>query len=295
MSFRQIVMISVCILFPALSAAGQTLTFSVKTEEVRIDVLVTDDDKPVTDLLADNFEVRDNGVPQVIESVSYQKVPTSATLVLDMSRSVTGKLFEQLKGAGNELLNGLRDKDRAALITFSHSVMLDSPRTTVLDRVKLALHRTQPRSSGNTSLLDASYTGLIYAESKADRPLLVIFSDGLDTTSWLTEEEVLESAQGSDVVVYTISAGRLPNNDFLRDLAKYTGGSFFKVESTEDLGSIFRAILEEFRHRYLLTYSPQGVKRSGWHEIEVRVRKHRYDKIQARPGYMMESTEDGTE
>jgi len=292
MSFRQIVMIAVFIIFPTLLATGQTSTFSVKTEEVRIDVLVTDDGKPVIDLHAENFEVRDNGVPQVIETVSYQRVPTSATLVLDMSRSVTGELFEQLKRAGNELLNGLRDKDRAALITFSHSVMLDSPRTTDLDSVKLALHQLQPRSSGNTSLLDVSYTGLIYAESKADRSLLVIFSDGLDTTSWLTEEEVLESAKRSDVVVYTISAGRLPDNDFLRDLAKYTGGYFFKIESIENLGAIFRGILDEFRHRYMLTYSPRGVKKSGWHEIEVRVRKHRYDKIQARPGYMMESTED---
>jgi len=235
--------------------------------------------------------VRDNGVRQVIESVSYQEAPTSATLVLDMSGSVSGNLIDRLKGAGSQFFLGLRDRDRAALLTFSSKVKLESPLSTDFERVKLDLNRIKAQSFGNTSLIDASYAGLIYADSVPDRSLLVVFSDGLDTTSWLSEEDVLESAKQSDVVVYTISAGGLRDYDFFRDLAKTTGGSFFKIEDTQDLKSVFLNILEEFRHRYLLTYSPRGVKRSGWHEIKVKVKKHSHDEVRARPGYMIESTE----
>ena len=109
-----------------------------------------------------------------------------------------------------------------------------------------------------------------------------MFSDGLDTSSWLTSEAVLEAAKRSDAVVYAVSAGQLQNRTFLRDLSKFTGGTLLKVESTKNLSAVFLSILEEFRQRYLLTYSPRRVSSSGWHRLVVRV-KHRNVKVMARP------------
>jgi hypothetical protein len=66
-----------------------------------------------------------------------------------------------------------------------------------------------------------------------------------------------------------------------------TGGQLFEVDSTRDLAAAFVAILEEFRQRYLVSYSPQDVARGGWHTLEVRV-KHRGTRkltVKARPGY----------
>ena len=71
---------------------------------------------------------------------------------------------------------------------------------------------------------------------------------------------------------------------FLRDLSEVTGGRLFSIESTKDLASTFAGILEEFRMRYLVSYSPQGVALGGWHRLEVRV-KHRGATVKARPGY----------
>ncbi len=267
-----------------LSAGAQVTTFSVRTEEVRIDVLVSKDGKPVEGLKADDFTVLDNDVPQILESASFQQIPISATLVLDMSRSVAGKQLDDLKAAGSALIKGLKEDERAALITFSHTIKLDSPLTMDLDRVEDALARIQPQSFGKTSVIDASYAGLVQAESSADRPMLIVFSDGLDTSSWLTSEMVLEAAKFSDTVVYTVSVGRLPERKFLRDLSKITGGSPFEIGSTENLSEVFLSILEEFRHRYLLTYLPQDLSDFGWHKVEVRV-KQRGVEVKHRPGY----------
>jgi len=275
-----------------LAASAQIPTFSVKREEVRIDVLVTDSGRPVENIQASDFEVLDNGVRQTIESASFQEIPASVILVLDMSGSVAGRLMDHLKKAGFDLLDNLREGDRAALITFNHAVTLGSTLTSDLQAVRQALDRTQPRSFGKTSLIDASYAGLIHAESKADQPLIIVFSDGLDTSSWLTDEAVLESARRSDAIIYAVSAGNLPDRKFLRELTKTTGGFLIEVESSGDLGSVFVDILKEFRQRYLLTYVPTGVEKGGWHELEVKVNNHRYDKISARQGYLREGAKN---
>jgi VWFA-related protein len=286
LSYRCLASLSAVILAASLQVYSQTPTFSVKTEEVRIDVLVAENGRPVKGLGAGDFEVRDNGVPQKIEFIGFEQIPISVTLALDMSSSVTGNLLEHLKTAGHGLLDHLRKGDRAALITFTHAVTLGSPLASDIEHVKTALNAAQSLQSGTTSLIDASYAGLILAESKSERPLLIVFTDGLDTSSWLRGEAVLDIARRSDTVVYAVSAGRLPNSTFLRDLCKFTGGSLFEVESNRDLGTVFLGIMQEFRERYLLTYSPKGVSDGGWHTVQVRV-KHRNAKIMARPGYQV--------
>jgi VWFA-related protein len=283
LSTMMLVLVALAGTVPSVS---QTPTFSIKTEEVHINVLVTENGKPVRGLIADDFEVRDCGVRQTIEYVSLEQNPVSVTLVLDMSNSVAGALLQNLKAAGNELLGRLRKGDRAALITFNQTVRLDAASTSNIGQVKTALDqaRTQSPRAADTSLIDASFTGLINAESKTDLPLVVVFTDGMDTSSWLTQEEVVEAAKRGDAVVYAVSAGRLPGRAFLRDLTEATGGTAFEVESMNDLGRVFASIIEEFRVRYLLTYSPAGVSKSGWHPLAIRVNR-RNVKITARTGY----------
>jgi VWFA-related protein len=120
-------------------------------------------------------------------------------------------------------------------------------------------------------------------ESEAGRSLLIVFSDGVDTSSWLTAESVLETARRGEVVVYGIEIGS-PRDSFPRAISEATGGRLFALESTKDLSTVFSRILEEFRVRYLISYSPEGVTSTGWHQLEVRVRK-RGATVRARPGY----------
>jgi Ca-activated chloride channel homolog len=268
----------------AVSLVGQVPTISVKTEEVRVDALVTANDKPVHGLSAADFEVFDNGVPQKINSAVQERTPFNAVLVLDMSASVAGARLFHLKNAGRMFLDDLKEDESAALVTFSHAVSLDADLTAEISRVKAKLDEAQP--SGTTSVVDASYAGLLVAESRPGRPLLIVFSDGLDTSSWLTGDAVLDTARRSDAVVYAISAGQHPKMTFLQDLTQFTGGAIYRIESTQNLGTVFLGILEEFRQRYLLTYVPGSALKAGWHRLEVRV-KGRGLKIKARPGYFI--------
>ena len=288
---RRLRMLAILIMIDALYTSAPVPTFRVRTEEVRIDMLVTDHGKPVTSLRETDFEVFDNGVPQQINYAGFQQTPIDAILVLDMSASVAGESFENLRNAGSQFLDALKKSERAALITFGDTISLGSPLSDDVNRVKNALD--QAKTTGDTSMIDACYAGLMLAEFKASRPLLVVFSDGLDTFSWLSSDMVLEVAKHRNSVVYAVSAGQLPRQTFLRDLIKITGGSLFEIESTGNLSAVFLSILEEFRQRYLLTYSPQGVSKSGWHELIIRA-KDRNLEIKARPGYQASSrSEEG--
>lgn len=291
MIHKQVTLLAVLVTAGALNAFPQDHTFSVAAEEVRVEVFVAENGKPVLDLTAADFEVLDNGIPQEIQYAGPQKeTPISATLVFDMSRSVAGRLLDRLRSAAHGFLADLRKEDCVALITFNNAVVLGAPLTKDIAQVKRALDQAQ--SFGNSSLIDASYAGLVLAESGPELPILIIFSDGLDTFSWLTAEAVLDTAKQSDVVVYAISTSRLTDESYLSNLVELTGGVLFEIESVENLSSVFLSILNEFRQRYLVTYIPTGVSVSGWHTVEVRV-KDRLARIRARPGYMRKSQENG--
>ncbi len=293
MTRRRLALLAIFLMAEAVTAAAQKADFSTTSEEVPMDVHVTENGKPVAGLGPDDFEVFDNGVLQEINSASLQKqAPISVTLVFDMSSSVVGQLLDDLKEAARGFLGDLKKEDHAALIMFNNAVVLGSPPTRDFEQVKLALDQAQPY--GKTSLIDGSYAGLVLAETRPDQPLLIIFSDGLDTFSWLTSEAVLDTAKSNDAVVYAVSTGRLPKKTFLSDLTSLTGGSLLEVKSTGDLLGVFLGILEEFRQRYQVYYTPRGVSEGGWHKVEVRV-KNRSVKVRARPGYLRNSSGKSSE
>lgn len=277
---RQIVL-SLAVMSVGAVVSAQTPSFSSGIESVRVDVLVTANGRPVLGLQPWDFEVRDNGVLQHVDLASFEEIPLNVVLALDMSASVDAERLRHLRSAGRTLLDGLRETDQAALITFSHFVSQEAPLTSDVGRARAALDDAVP--SGQTSLVDASFTGMMIGESDVGRSLMIVFSDGVDTRSWLEPDAVLEIARRGDVVVYGVEVGNR-RFSFLRDLSEVTGGRSIQVESTRDLNATFRQILGEFRRRYLISYSPQGVMAGGWHRLDVRV-KGRNLTVRARPGY----------
>jgi len=265
-----------------VAARAQEPRFSSSIEAVRLDVLVTLDGRPVRDLGPEEFEVRDNGVLQKVDLVSFEEIPLNVVMALDTSASVEGARLGHLRDAVAALVGGLRPDDRAGLVTFSHVVAEACHPTGDFAEVRAAIDRA--RASGDTYLNDGAYAGLVLAESGERRPLLVVFSDGLDTSSWLTPDEVLEAAKRVDTVAYAVTTERYLMPQFLRDLADATGGDLLRVSSTEDLAASFLRILDEFRYRYLVSFTPSGVAKGGWHDLRVRVRRSRVD-VRARPGY----------
>jgi Ca-activated chloride channel homolog len=266
-----------------LAPGGTAAQFRTGVEAVRVDVLVTERGRPVKGLTKDDFEIRDNGVLQQIDYVSLEELPLNLVLVLDTSGSLSDERLARLGAAAGVLLEGLQEDDQAALITFNHAVEQRAPLASDLAEVRAALARLT--GGGYTALADAAYAGMMLAQSDADRALVVVLSDGIDTISWLPPAAVVDTAKRSDLVVYSVYTGGPWTPALLRDLASATGGSVFENVSADRLRGTFAAIAKEFRERYVVTYSPRGVAPAGWHTLGVRI-KGRRAAIKARPGYM---------
>jgi len=271
-----------CVAEAVGGGGNQQATFSARRESVRVDVLATDSGQILRGLQAADFEVRDNGVLQTVDLVSFQQIPLNVILALDTSGSVIGDRLDDLRRACAALLGRLTVEDKVALLTFSHVVSVRQRLTSEIALVRGALEDAPP--AGDTALVDGTYTAMLLEQPDGARNLLIVFSDGLDTASWLAPERVLESARRADVVVYAAASREAEESPFLEDVTKLTGGGLVKLQSSKDLSATFLRILDEFRNRYLLSYSPSGVPASGWHKLDVRL-KGRRGTLKARAGY----------
>lgn len=257
-------------------------TFKAAVDGVRVDVMVVDGTrKPFRGLTLDDFEIRDNGVPQKVDVISFGEVPLSVTLAFDLSESVAGERLIQLQRSVRALADALEPRDESAFLTFDKAVTLRCPMSANVTCVRSALDGVTP--AGQTALVDGAFSGIVVGESEVGRSLLMVFSDGMDTASYMSPALVLDAARQSDVVAYAVTtAGRRP--EFIDNLAELTGGRVLEAKSDADLSATFRAVLDEFRYRYLVTYTPTGVPREGWHKLDVRV-KRPGARVRARPGY----------
>lgn len=278
----------------AVLRAEQQPTFRAAVDVVRIDASVMNGLIPVAGLTAANFVVTDNGVAQTLDSVSLDTVPLNLMLVLDTSGSLAGERLTHLIEAMNGLVKSLRPEDTAALMTFSEPVRLAVKPTR--DRAPLIDALTGLQADGSTSVNDAVFFALQLRPPDAgeSRPVLLLFSDGRDTSSWLRNEHVIEATKRSGVLVHVVElvadewmgmrSGEIRPSKFLGELADTGGGRRWFAKSSRDLRELFGKALNELRARYLLTYSPNGVSREGWHDVKVSLKNARGD-VTARPGY----------
>jgi Ca-activated chloride channel homolog len=286
---------------PAPQAPAQAPTFSTRTEAVRIDVLVSENGRPVLGLQPGDFEVRDNRVLQRVDLVSFDQVPLTVVFAFDVSESVRGQRLLDLRAAARSALDALRPEDEAALVTFSAAVARPCDATLEHQCIAAALVRVAP--GGGTALVDAVYAGMKVGARETSRVLMIVFSDGLDVSSWLTPEAVIQAARRADVVAYAVTVGQQSNSfprgpdyeralsrvldseRFLKQMADVTGGKVLELESTRNLDTVLSSILGEFRQRYLIGYVPRNVSRDGWHDLQVSVRGRQGATVRARSGY----------
>jgi VWFA-related protein len=291
-------------------AAGQTFRSGV--DAVQVDVLVTEGNRPVKGLTAGDFELRDNGVVQQIDAVAVDDVPVTLMLALDVSESVKGAPLEHLRAAIGAAGEALSPRDRLSLLTFSHQLDLAASPTADSAVVGSAAQAVEAR--GATALYDAALTALVTRQRIDGRAVLLLFSDGADTSSWLDPRAVIDAAQRSDVVIYGVTLrhqteqrnarearqNRLERDwfreapasfgrQFLSLLTEDTGGTVLVAERSDQLRETFVRVVSEFKSRYILSYTPRGVEGGGWHSIDVSLKGKRGD-VTARRGYLRESS-----
>jgi Ca-activated chloride channel homolog len=274
--------------------------FAAQVDSVYVDAFVMADGRPVTGLAPGNFELRDEGVVRPAELVRVEALPLVSVLAFDASASVSGETLRALRESGSLFLSALVDADQAGLMTFDHEVAWRVPPTTDKQQVARALAALQPR--GGTALFDALFAAVTMPTASA-RPLVVVFSDGRDSASWLDERRVRGALARSSALVHIVGVvpSRLPSASVgerirpvgtnhplhvrvLRELAESTGGRFWPADSPGKLGPAFAGIAEAMRRRYLLRFEPAAGAKPGWRRLEVRL-KNTSGEVQARPGY----------
>lgn len=192
--------LAIGVVLGALVAPQQQPVFRARVDDILVPVAVQRDGRPVSGLTGADFELRDNGVVQSIESTALEQVPIDATLVLDLSGSVAGPVLQRLKAAVRDAAGALRNEDHLGLVEASH-VLHQVFDLRSRDAGALPLDGLGAAGGGGTSLYDAVAAVLMRPSAPGRRQLVVVFTDGVDSSSIIGEAAVQRLAQLSDVVV----------------------------------------------------------------------------------------------
>jgi VWFA-related protein len=277
------------IVMGTLVAPGQSQApvFRSVTDAVAIDVAVSAGNRPVADLKAGDFAVMDNGVPQIVLDLTREAMPIAVSLIVDTSGSVRGPLFAALCRAVDDVSTRLAAGDTIRLVQFSEHLGLGDALSPQAGRTLSA--RLRP-PAGYTSLLDALAVGLISEPRPGWREMAIVFTDGRDTTSIVSDDAVVELARRSNAAVFVValagaSGGALPHEKLLRAVTGLSGGRLAAIARNQDLSRSFVQALDDFRTSYVVRYEPKGVERRGWHDLEVSIPGRTGYTIRARKGY----------
>lgn len=211
----------------------------------------------VPDLEQADFTVMDNGRPADIALFSNESQPFTAVVMLDTSASMTANL-KLLNRAAEQFLLRLLPVDKAQVGAFNDKIQLSGEFTNDRDALIGALNDLY---FGNpTRLNDAIATSLDALQGIDGRRVILVFTDGEDTSSRIGFKTVQERARDEEVMVYSIGleseyfngmrvVRSRPSRD-LRKIADETGGGYFELQKTADLAPTFTRVAQELRSQY---------------------------------------------
>lgn len=273
----------------AQDAAGTAGTFRSNVDLVSLNVIVTDNhDKFVTGLTQKDFAVFENGAPQDVSFFAATNVPLDLAILLDMSSSMSDKMTT-VQEAAIGFASHLRPADRVAVIGIRDSARtlheLDSDVKGACD----AIRRTT--AGGGTALYNALYTTIKQlqkvhvAEGDVRRQAIAVLTDGDDTTSIVSFDDVLALAKQAGIAVYTIalkspyptialaSQKYFSESEFaMKSLAQETGARAFFPSDISQLAGVYTMITDELSNQYSIGYTSNNQRQDGsFRRIMVRV------------------------
>ncbi len=276
---RAALLVPAALIASSASSFAQQPLFSARVDTVRVDVDVSRSDRPVLGLGAGDFEVFDNGIRPNVDLIASSALPVNVVLVLDTSKSLDATERAHLTAAGTTVVDALRPDEQAAFVTFSQRIAIRSLFSA--DKAALKTLIAAPTPAGDTALNDAAHAAMLVGTAAAGRPIVILFSDGEDTASFLDDQAVLDMARRAEAVVCAVSLGQ--KGGVLPELTDLTGGTFVRETSLARVAKRFAEILESFRRRYVISFTPTGVPGDGWHKLSVRVKGG--GQVRARTGY----------
>ena len=290
----------------AIDVQAQVSTFRSSVDLVALNVVVTDSaNKFVTGLGQTDFAVFEDGIQQDVSFFGSADVPLDLAILLDTSASMTDKL-ETAQKAAIGLVSTLRAGDRVSVIDIKDGTRILFPMSDDAAGATSAILTTIAR--GGTALYNGTYlalkemTKLGRGNGEVRRQAIVVLSDGADTASLLSYDDVLDLAKQSGIAIYTISlrsksellrASRngqpyFSQSDFaMKSLAQETGAKAFFTADVAELAGIYSAIADELASQYALGYTSKNPRIDGaYRRVIVQVPIKPGVRTRTRNGYL---------
>jgi Ca-activated chloride channel family protein len=275
--------------------AGQQ-TFRTATELVSVPATVIGRNNILLKGLAiDDFEVLEDGKPQTLtlftEGAPGPSIPLHLGLLLDTSESMD-KNLSAATSAAIRFVNALEEAVDVTFVDFSTEVRVS--RFVAASYAHLFERIRDNKAEGSTALYDAVALYLAAAEQQDGQKVLLLYSDGLDSTSTTGYGALVEMLRRNNVMVYSIGyvenlgSSRATGQIRLNDMAHQTGGESFYPIGREALDKAYERILEEIKSRYTLGYVSTNKATDGkWRKVQVRVKdtSAKGARVRTRPGY----------
>jgi len=231
--------------------------------------------RPVADLAANDFSVREDGVAQKLTRFErLENLPIHVAVLLDTSASMEPSLTQATAAALKFFQQAITPRDRGALIPFNDRPTLAVKMTNRKD--DLAAGLAGLKAERGTALYDSVVFSLFYFNGIKGQRALLVLSDGKDENSRFRFDQALDFARRAGVAIYTIGLD-IGRSDFetrkvLKTFAEETGGRSFFIKQAAELDAIYAAIQRELRSRYLLAYQSTNFERSNrFRTVEVDV------------------------
>ena len=287
-----------CLALLALASDGGAATpsFQVSTDVVELDVSVRGaDGRPVEGLQIGDLAVYEDGVPQACRFLQWEEEPLSVVLMVDASASL-GPQFERLRQAGREFVRALRPQDEVELRAFSARSTVIEDMTKDHARVVRSLDALDPE--GDTSLHDAVYIALSDHRTgpppEGRRSLAVLLTDGRDTRSLLSDDQVIQRARERRALsIYSVGLLGAPDplanraRFLLRTLSEESGGrSYFPADARALQHTLASLRSDVSGGRYRVGYVPTNQRQDGtWRRLSVRLPQRPGAEVRCRTGY----------
>lgn len=283
---------------PLWAESGQGIpTFGIDVEVVSLNLAVTNPrGRNVPDVSEQDLAIFEDGVRQQISLFTQGKWPITVAVLIDSSGSMT-RMLPTAQAAALRLLRTLGPQDRALVAQFNERLTILQDFTS--DRAALEAAVGSVETDGETALHTALYITLKdlaaqRREGEPERQALVVLSDGNDTASAVSDEQVLELAREGEVSVYAIGlreprpSGPLPERlatYFLTALTRETGGRAYFPSALAELEGVYERIADELRTLYGVAYASTNPRKDGqWRRINIRTLRPNL-LLRHRPGY----------
>jgi Ca-activated chloride channel family protein len=278
-------------------AAQDPQKFRVSTNTVAIYATVTDSEKRlVADLVESDFEIYDNGKLQTITSFDNKPLPITVIVMLDTSGSMTVAL-DLVKRAAEEFLMRLLPEDQGMVGAFNDKIQF-LPDEFTGNRDHLIRSLKDLDFGYPTRLYDAVNQSMAQLKGIPGRRVVLVFTDGDDNASKVGSGDVTDRARLEDVMVYSIGLEttyfngqqrvRSSPDRGLKRLSEETGGGFFLLKKTDELGPTFTRVAQELHSQYVLGFSPQ-VLDGKVHKLELKIKQKPSMTARARKSYVASS------